>query len=56
MGGAAAETAKVLINPVEIWQGESVLVRYPKGSVMWEIDARLNTGKGVVRTSFSRPA
>lgn len=45
----AKETAKVLVNPVEIWKGDTLLVRYPKGTVMWEFDARLNSaGEEVV--------
>ena len=36
------ETARVLVNPVEVWRGETLLVRYPKGSIMWEFDAWLS--------------
>jgi len=45
----ARDVAKILVNPVEVWKGDMLVVRYPKGSVMWEFDARLsNAGEEVV--------
>jgi len=44
-GGRALEKATVRVNPVEVWQGESLLVRYPKGNVMWEFDAWLSSAE-----------
>jgi len=39
----ANEIGKILVNPVEIWKGDTLLIRYPKGAVMWEFDAWLGS-------------
>ena len=38
---ADSSSAVIKVNPVEIWQGDSLLMRYPQGQAMWQFNAKI---------------